>query len=362
MGKTLSIHRHWFMSKVKTLDLGLIKNFIDLIDQKFNGKKWKSEVQAYLASELKTLAEKTKKELPQRARAWISLLEYFGFAEIKNEDEKRIYLTEAGKKISEARNDDEIREIFKSQLLKWQIYPMKRNFEVKVHPFRALIRILKKFGIIDQAELIIIQKTYLSYEDEDKVVEFIKKYRELLSELEKSSDLDFNQMDNRIFIIHQVINSDKSNKMIIVLIKSQVKQFIESKKVLLAQKENLKLTKKIFRDENSILFGKIVNNAYSTDLLEELINIHKMKELKNKSKSGSLTKKEEVFVKNYDETLKKLKSETSFESCGDSYFTLLGYNSYIVNNFLLTGLIEVEEEEGAVEEEEEEEEIEEEEE
>jgi hypothetical protein len=78
--------------------------------------------------------------------------------------------------------------------------------------------------------------------------------------------------------------------------------------------------------------------------------------LKDKSKINSLTKAEEAFVEKYDVILKRLKNETSFESCSDSYFTLLGYNSYIINNFLLTGLIEAEEEEGIEEEEEEEEE------
>jgi len=176
---------HWHANKRWTI-VDRCVQALEILESKFENKKWTDGDQAYFASILlkRGLSESGN---PRSARAIMGTFKFFGFAYVKD----KVVVTSAGKQFIHGDRGN----ILKRQLLKWQYpnpYEMKGQVapytrELKLHPFTALLFLLRDLKAVTEDELALF---VWRLQSDDKsslgsVKEKIEKYRQLGEEEKK---------------------------------------------------------------------------------------------------------------------------------------------------------------------------------
>jgi len=143
----------WHCNKRWT-DISKTQKALSILESaKFENKTWTEGKQAFYAI-LLNKSDLSSSTNPRSTRAILGTFKFFGFAWTKN---RKLIITPTGKQFVHG----DVSNILRKQLLKWQypnpfegkgnVAPYTRS--LKLFPFRAMLKLLRKFGPITEKEL-----------------------------------------------------------------------------------------------------------------------------------------------------------------------------------------------------------------
>lgn len=156
----------------------MLHNYLHTI-YKFDGKLWNDNTKNELSNEL-LLRKITNKRLSKHGIETIfALCKFLGLVYTQPSQRGIIIFSPAGRKVLD--NYDKENEIVRDQLLKWQFpNPSQKIIKgLKIHPFRAFIKILRKVAYVTHNEMALFVMRLRDETEIDLTSKKIQKYRKI---------------------------------------------------------------------------------------------------------------------------------------------------------------------------------------